>query len=236
MQAYDIIMIIVLLGATVWGYRKGLAWQIASIASLFLSYTVAMRFRDVLAPQLSFDPPWNTFLSMLILFIGTSLVIWILFRLIRGALDQAKLKEFDHHLGAIFGFAKGIVLSVIITLFAVTLLGETQRQAIIDSHSGYFIAHLLDRSTVIIPDEIHRVLEPYLHDFDHHLEEDQMYADDPDWVDPSSFHEMEDDFQPPELEWPSDNDSGDIAWPIPEEWDADDYEQRADRVDNSRRY
>ena len=34
MQAYDIFMLIVLALAIVWGAWKGLAWQIASIASI----------------------------------------------------------------------------------------------------------------------------------------------------------------------------------------------------------
>ena len=44
MQPYDIVMLIVLALAIVWGAWKGLAWQIASLASIVLSYMVALNF------------------------------------------------------------------------------------------------------------------------------------------------------------------------------------------------
>src|SRR5690349_18392900 len=50
MQAYDIIMLAVLAGSTLFGFAKGMAWQMASLASLFLSYFVALNFSHLLAP------------------------------------------------------------------------------------------------------------------------------------------------------------------------------------------
>src|SRR5262245_13667643 len=61
MQAYDILMLIVLALAIVWGAWKGLAWQIASIASIGLSYFVALHFRLPLARVINASPPWNIF-------------------------------------------------------------------------------------------------------------------------------------------------------------------------------
>src|SRR6266516_2813605 len=49
MKPYDILMLIVLALTIVWGAWKGLAWQIASIASIGLSYRVALHFRLPLA-------------------------------------------------------------------------------------------------------------------------------------------------------------------------------------------
>jgi membrane protein required for colicin V production len=163
MQAYDIIMLIVLGAAMFLGFRKGLAWQIASVAAIVVSYLVAMQFRDVLASRIDAEPPWNTFLAMLILYIGTSFAIWLVFQMVRGFIDRAKLHEFDRQLGAIFGLAKGVLLCVIITLFAVTLLGDEQRQQIINSRSGLYIARLLDRADAVMPEELHDFLHPYLH-------------------------------------------------------------------------
>ena len=41
MQSYDIFMLAVLVITTIWGLWKGLAWQLASLGSIFLSYFVA---------------------------------------------------------------------------------------------------------------------------------------------------------------------------------------------------
>ena len=170
MQAYDVIMLIVLGATTFLGFRKGLAWQIASVAAIGVSYFVAVQFRDVVAEHIEAQPPWNTFLAMLILYVGTSFAIWVVFQLVRGAIDRAKLKDFDHQLGAVFGLAKGVLLCVIITLFAVTLLGDSMRQQIIESRSGLYIARLLDQADAVMPAELHEYLGPYLNKLDQGLE------------------------------------------------------------------
>jgi len=162
MQGYDLLMIIVLIAAVVWGAWKGFAWQIASLGSMIASYIVALTFRQQLAQYINASPPWNMFLSMLILFLGTSLVVWIGFNLVAEVIEKVKLKEFDRQIGAIFGLAKGVLLCVLITLFAVTLLSEPQRQAICNSRSGYYIAVLLDKADGVIPGELHQVLDPYI--------------------------------------------------------------------------
>jgi membrane protein required for colicin V production len=162
MQAYDVLMLVVLALAIVWGAWKGLVWQIASILSIILSYFVALRFRQPLAGIIEATPPWNMFLAMLILFLGTGLVVWLGFNLVSEFLERVKLKEFDRQLGALFGAAKGALICILVTLFSVALLGDAQRQAICNSKSGYYIAVLLDRADLVIPRELHSVLEPYL--------------------------------------------------------------------------
>ena len=169
MQVYDIIMLVVLAGAMLFGAWKGLAWQLASLGAVVASYFVALEFRESLASVIGTKPPWNVFLAMLILYVGTSLVIWIVFRMVSNFIDRLKLKEFDRQIGALFGLAKGVLLCVIITLFAVTLLGESERKTIVESNSGRYIAKLLDRAHAVMPEEIHNVLHPYLHSLEHTL-------------------------------------------------------------------
>lgn len=165
MQTYDIIMLTVLLAATAFGAWKGLAWQLASIGSVVLSYVVAYRCREPVAEMIDAAPPWNTFVAMLALYLATSLLIWISFQLVRTFISQFKLKEFDRQIGAVVGLAKGALLCMIITMFAVTLLGPEVRRTIVESRSGYYIAIALDRAHVIMPEEVHQVVGPYLHDF-----------------------------------------------------------------------
>lgn len=170
MQAYDCVMLIVLGLAIVWGAWKGLAWQLASIASIAVSYFVALHFRQPLAAVIDASPPWNVFSAMLILFLGTGLIVWVAFNLVSEFIERVKLKEFDRQLGAVFGACKGVLLCVLITLFSVALLGDSQRQAICNSRSGYYIAVLLDRADMMIPRELHQVLAPYLEKLDETVE------------------------------------------------------------------
>ncbi|TWT89538.1 CvpA family protein [Neorhodopirellula pilleata] len=166
MQTYDIIMAVVLIGAMLLGAIKGFAWQLASIASIVGSYAVAYHYREPFSENIHAEPPWNRFLAMLILYVGTSLVIWVAFRMIAGTIDRMKLKEFDRQIGALFGLGKGAILCTLITLFAVTLFGDSVRDAIVRSRSGGWIARLLDQSGAIMPEEFSSVVRPYLDQFD----------------------------------------------------------------------
>lgn len=166
LQGYDLFMLIVLAAAIAWGAWKGFAWQMASLASVVLSYLVALNFRQpvaaILSRSIEIKPPLDIFLAMLILFLGTSLVVWVVFNLVSEGIDKFKLKEFDHQVGAIFGLAKGILLCVIISLFVVTLASEEQRQAVFQSRSGYYIARLLDKADAVMPGELHQVIDPFV--------------------------------------------------------------------------
>ena len=181
MQAYDLVMIVVLAGAVLFGAWKGLAWQVASLAAVFVSYFVAMNFYPALAQMIDTDEPWNKFLAMLILYIGTSLGIWITFGFVRSFIEKMQLKGFDRHVGAILGAVKGALLCVVITIFAVTLLGETQTKTICNSRSGGYIAKAIDRWNGFVPPEIHSVIGPYIDRFndaiDEHREEDDTDAE-----------------------------------------------------------
>jgi membrane protein required for colicin V production len=169
MQTYDIIMLAVLAGCTFFGAWKGMAWQLASLGSLGASYVVALKFSDQLAPYLGERAPLNRWAAMLVLYVATSLGVWLAFRVIASFIDRVKLTEFDKQVGALFGLAKGVLLCVVITFFAVTL-SETARNQVLHSRSGHYIAVLIDKADPVMPDEIHEVLGPYLHDLDRKLD------------------------------------------------------------------
>jgi membrane protein required for colicin V production len=169
MQVYDVIMLMVIAAATAYGAWKGLAWQVASLGSIVLSYFVAQQFGSQVAQHVEADPPWNTGVAMLALFMGTSLVVWIAFRLVSGMIDRLKLKEFDRQIGAMLGLVKGALLCIVITIFAVSLLGPVNREKVVQSHSGHYIALALDRAHAVMPKEVHDALHPYIHKLDDQL-------------------------------------------------------------------
>jgi membrane protein required for colicin V production len=193
MEGYDIIMLCVIVVATVYGAHKGLAWQVASIASILVSYGAAYRFRGQVAEMINAEAPWNMFLAMLVLYVGTSLGIWLLFRVLNDFIERLKLKEFDRQMGALLGFAKGAILCTVITLFAVTLLGDTQRRAIVRARSGHYIARILNNADPIMPAEIKDVLDPYLDNLERRLEAEGDVPDS-DWRrDPEMENDSADD-------------------------------------------
>ncbi len=182
MQTYDYIMIAVLVAATIWGAVKGLAWQVASLLSLVLSYILAFKFGDQVSAWINQPAPWNKFLAMFAIYLATSIVVWLGFRFVKEAINKIRLKEFDRQIGAIFGLAKGVLLCVVITFFAVSLPPQLDQQigdkgihdSILRSKSGLYIAKLLHSAEPIMPDEIHVVIGDYMKQLEQELEQGQQ--------------------------------------------------------------
>jgi membrane protein required for colicin V production len=177
MQAYDIIMVAVLAGSTLFGFVKGMAWQLASLSSLFVSYFVALNFSHLVAPYVGKQEPLNRIGAMLILYLASSLAIWLIFRIVAGFIDRVKLKEFDRQVGGLFGAAKGVLLCIVVTFFAVGL-SEQVREHILTSRSGHYIAVFLDKAEPVLPDGLHEVLDPYLNKLDQELDPRSARRDD----------------------------------------------------------
>ncbi len=161
MQPYDILMLVVLLVSIFFGALKGMAWQLAAMASLLLSGVAAVTFSGPLAPFFGDEEPWNRCIAMLVLYVGTSLGIWLIFRMVSGIIDRVRLREFDRQLGAVFGAIKGTLWCLIITFFAVTL-SEPARQQVLKSRSGFFAAVLIQRGEPLLPPAITNYLGGYL--------------------------------------------------------------------------
>jgi membrane protein required for colicin V production len=149
--------------STKFGIWKVKARQLATLTSLVVRYIAALNFSERLAPTFGATAPWNRFVAMLVIYMVTSFMIWTAFRLISGVIDKVKLEAFDKQLGAMFGFAKGVLLCVAVTFFAVTLLPPAQGEMIVGSQSGQYIAQFLSKADAVMPPEIHQVVDPYLH-------------------------------------------------------------------------
>jgi membrane protein required for colicin V production len=169
MDWYDILMLSVLGLATLFGAWKGMTWQLASLASLVLSYFLALKFSGPLAPLFGTTAPWNRFVAMLAIYIATSIAVWLGFRLVAGVLDKIRLRDFDHQIGGLFGLVKGLLLCLGITFFALGLAPD-MRDHIITSRSGHYISALLNNADAVMPPEIHQVLDPYLDKLENRLD------------------------------------------------------------------
>ena len=178
MQLYDIIMLVVMGGSILFGLWKGLAWQIASLAAIFVSYFVSRSFYPQVAEIIGGDPAWNGFLAMFILFMGTSLVVWLMFGFVRNTIEKLHLSSFDKQAGGALGAIKGAILCTLVTLFSVSLLGESVCKNICTSFSGNYIARVLDHTGGLIPDEIKQHIKPHIdkfnEEFDEHQKEQQL--------------------------------------------------------------
>ena len=170
-QPYDMLMLAVLVGMTIFGAYKGMAWQVAAISSVVVSCFMAVKFGGLLAPHIGAQPPWDYCIAMLILYVSTSLAIWMFFRVIAGIIDRVKLKDFDRQMGALFGLTRGVLYCLVITFFAVTL-SESSRQAVLKSRSGYYTAVLIHRAAPVLPDQLRDVLGKHIDELHRKLHPD----------------------------------------------------------------
>ncbi len=165
MSTYDIIMLVLVFAAIAFGAWKGLAWQIASFASIVISYFMALSFSTPLAAMLQIEAPWNRIVAMLGIFLGTSLAVWIVFGRIKHLLKAWNLGAFDRQAGALLGAFKGAVICMVVTMFAVSLLGETAAKAICESRTGGYIIQGIDQVAAVVPKEFNEILQPRLEAF-----------------------------------------------------------------------
>jgi membrane protein required for colicin V production len=168
-EGYDLVMLGILAVAAVLGYFKGMVWQLAWIAGIVASSTVAIRFGGRVAPFFGQQAPWNRLTAMLALYAATSIAVWLIFRVISGAINAVHLSAFDHQLGLLLGLAKGALLCVVVTFFAVTL-APAYRSQIVASQSGRLVAELIVRADTYLPKEIHDTVDPFVKQFEQQLQ------------------------------------------------------------------
>jgi membrane protein required for colicin V production len=169
MSFYDIVMLVVLLAAVLFGYWKGLAWQIASVAAVVVSYFVAVKFRDQVASYIQAEPPFNRIGAMLIIFVACSLLIWVAYAWVSKSLEKAELDGFNRQMGALIGGVTGILLCMVITMFSVSLLGERAHDSIHQSKIGPYMVRGIWQVSSILPDELKPHVDPHLEDFKNNI-------------------------------------------------------------------
>ena len=170
LEGYDLVMLGILAAAALLGYFKGMVWQLAWIAGIVASSYVSFRFGTVLAPYFGTQAPWNRFAAMLAAYAGTSICVWLVFRVISKAINAVHLSAFDHQLGLLLGLAKGALLCVVITFFSVTL-APNYRHQIVASRSGRLVAELIVRADTYLPKEIHETVDPFVKQFEQQFQQ-----------------------------------------------------------------
>ena len=184
---YDLLIVAILVITAARGAMKGFVWQLAAIGSLVLCFLFATPLSLALAPAIGVDPPLNRWIALLVIYSLFAAVAFGAARMLREGIEKAKFVEYDRHLGAVFGLLKGVVISLVLTFFAVTL-SDTARAHIMESKSGYAAAIIMDGLHPVMPAELHAVLEPYIHQLDrpdmdlkhsHHGDSDEHLHGDP---------------------------------------------------------
>jgi membrane protein required for colicin V production len=162
MTIYDAVMAGLLVAGMVWGAWRGITWQLASIASLVLGYSVSHPLSAQLAPQLEQfgGPVVARALAMLLIYAAVSGGVFLAAWIVRTTLRQLKFEAFDRHLGMIMGGLEGALLGLVGTFFVVSLAPQT-RAAIFASPSGRIVGQVMNVVGPVLPGEVRQELAPY---------------------------------------------------------------------------
>jgi len=163
-NAFDLIVLAILAALTLRGIWKGMVSQIVSVASYFVCWIVAARFGSLIAPTIPVEAPWNQVLAMAIVFIITLVAIRFASAALEKLIKNWHLQKLNTLFGGALGFAKGLLLCMIITFFAV-MFSETSRAVVFNSMSGFHLTQLITSMRVFVPKDSYEFVHTQLAQF-----------------------------------------------------------------------
>ena len=122
---YDLVVIglfVLLIGRGLW---LGLLKQVTGLLALYLAFFAAGRYHDRILPLLrdiSTNPKVIFLTSYVILFLATYILVMLLGKALSFVLKLTITSWFDHLLGALVGFAKAVILVVLLHVILGTVL------------------------------------------------------------------------------------------------------------------
>lgn len=162
---YDILVVCILLFFLAKGAARGLVWQLAGIAGILLCVTFAGTASKVIGPHINLAPPTNQWAVMFITYLLASFVAFGFARTLDGWIEKMEMKEYNRHLGAIFGLLKGGLLVLIMTFMIVTFSEQT-RSLLKDSRAAHISARVIHQIEPVVPDKLHQALGKYIRMFE----------------------------------------------------------------------
>jgi membrane protein required for colicin V production len=171
-SVYDGIMLAIVVYAVIHGAVKGIAWQLAPIASIVLGYLFAVPLSAATAPWFG-EPPLNRVFSLIVMYTLVSLGVYLIARSLRESIEKTKLVEFDRHLGALLGGVKGVLFTTVLTV-ALLSVSPTAAGFIVKSESHTIASRIVNIVCPLLPQDVHRVIDPYLKPLHDHADDEPL--------------------------------------------------------------
>jgi membrane protein required for colicin V production len=155
-NALDIFSLLVIFLFSGLGIYHGLIKSISSLASIIIGLFLAKKLSPALAEILSYIhiPNSNGLIGFLIIFFFFFLAAKIIFHIIQKFWKNSALSLIDRVLGGILGFAKGVIITVII--FSVMQLALPKDSAILkDSSLVPYSNKILVTAKGFVPQDIY---------------------------------------------------------------------------------
>jgi len=120
---YDILIIVIVAAAFLYGFMKGIISELFALAAFILGIVIAMKFSFLVQPYILCFIKGNTaasIISFVVLFLLTAIIIIILGIFFKKAIKLSHLSWLDRIIGGIFGIVKGTIIAGVISLLIFT--------------------------------------------------------------------------------------------------------------------
>ena len=159
---YDLIVFLILAYSAYKGALKGVVWQFAAIGGIILCFAFSEPLSLLVTPYISLEPPLDRWVAMLLFYLVFSFLSFFIARQLKSWIERKRFDEYDRHLGALFGFAKGTIFCLVLTFFLGPMTYGSMRTSVLSSFSGRVAVQVMHTLAPLLPDGLTDVIAPYL--------------------------------------------------------------------------
>jgi hypothetical protein len=129
----DIILLIVICVALIYGWRKGAIVQFLQLVGVYLAVLLAPDYADEVGAVFTEDAGLAYLIGYGVIILGAWIVLWIIAPLFRKMLFFDALRRIDSMLGMVLSFVATIVItSVLFSLFVTANIGDIRSDKILE--------------------------------------------------------------------------------------------------------
>ena len=141
----DIVLLIVICVALLYGWRKGAIVQFLQLAGVYLAILLAPDYADEVGAIFTEDAGLAYLIGYGVIIIGTWIALWIVAPLFRKMLFFDALRRIDSMLGMVLSFvATIIIVSVLFSLFVTANIGDMRSDKILELGTSGLTAAEID--------------------------------------------------------------------------------------------
>lgn len=141
----DIVLLIVICVALLYGWRKGAIVQFLQLAGVYLAILLAPNYADEVGAIFTEDAGLAYLIGYGVIIIGAWIALWIVAPLFRKMLFFDALRRIDSMLGMVLSFvATIIIVSVLFSLFVTANIGDMRSDKILELGTSGLTAAEID--------------------------------------------------------------------------------------------
>ena len=147
---YDALSVVVILVFAWKGAARGAIWQLAVIGSVVLCVLLAGHVTPEIEPHIPLAEPLRHWAAIGLVYLGLSLVVFLIARHLRGWVEKAEFVEYDRHWGTILGISKGVASMLVLTCL-LAVLAPSSREMLRKSCTGYSTRIAVKYASPLLP-------------------------------------------------------------------------------------